>query len=1335
MQKILKIYFCFHLFCNVIQSQNLRFHHYGLEEGLSQETILCILKDSNGFLWLGTQDGLNRFDGNQFKVYRHKKRDSLSITGNFIQSLVEDNNKNIWIGTNDNGIVVYNSSKDIFKKTNVNYGNCTGLAKDKFGNIYTTILNQGLYFFDASSKTYSLKNNPIINNETLQLTACFIKDDLLYIGSKTGRLFISKIDNKKKLEFTEIPLDITIGEIKTINTDKNHIWLGTTNGVFFINKISKQITAINLDNTYNVLEIESIKIHDNTYYFSTYYGLYIGTKYNINKHSFENLKIYNGLEKHSNTITSNRVYTTFLDDNLLWIGTNNLDVVSIKAPVFNIINTTSQTPLNNNFVLSVTQHANYTFVGTRNGITCIDKNGNVNYITQKNTQNKLAYDIIRHLKVDHNENLWVATIKGVSVIDLKNFDPKKPKIKSFFNNPKDSFSIGVSNTRSIYEDHNNTIWIATYGGGLNRFIGNIETNDFKFIRYINERNKNTISSNYVYNISQDSHLNYWITSETGLNKLTFKDSTYQSPIFSNFYHIEKDSTSLNSNTTLHTYQDINNIIWVASQNGFHKYNHKTNKFKYYGEEHGLTNSFIYSITPDKQNNLWLTTNGGIFKFNKTTEKFINYNIGDGLQSTEFNLGAHFYDNENNIIYAGGINGLNKFNPDKVSELDNEGTLKFTSLQIKNTEINPVTHPKIIEENITQTKSIHLNYNDFPCYLTVSELDLRPTKNNNFVYKLNNNEWAPLKGNEVQLLNLNNGKHTLQVQGKSRLDTWKKTPLEITIEVKAPWYKSNLAYLLYLLTFTILIYTYYKINVKRKLAAQESFRLKELDSLKSRFITNITHEFRTPLTIISGYVSQLKDQFKTNNEATESLHKVEKNNTDLFELVTQMLDLAKLEQGKLDINYIQGNIVKYIEIILSKFNDVAEHQQIDLNYVDKNKEIITDFDAEKLRQILSNLISNAIKFSKKNTTVTITTRLKNKHIVIEVKDQGIGIPKADLNNIFDRFYQVESNHNKVSRGTGIGLALTKELTELLKGSISVNSSVQEGTNFIVKLPVTNTAVLEDFSTLNIEKKLANTAQILKEHKTPSTNYTILIVEDYEEMAQYIASCLDHSYNIIIANNGNEGLQQAKKHIPDIIISDVMMPVMDGFELTQKLQSNSNTDHIPIIMLTSKAMQEDKMEGITSGVDIYLTKPFEKEELRLRIQMLILKREKLQKRYAVNAVVKQKEDQPKPKDKNLIFLNSVIDAIHNHLNNSDFGATELAKFLAMSDSQLYRKLKAISNTSTAVFIRKVRLEKGKKMLKNTDLSISEIAYATGFNDPNWFSKTFKDEFKQSPTEFRN
>ncbi len=1321
-------------------AQDLSFYHYGLEKGLSQQTIRCILKDSKGFLWLGTQDGLNRFDGNTFRVFRKNESDSLAVSGKFINDIVENKDGTIWIATANNGVCYYNPKTDVFTTTNFNTGNCTSLSKDNEGTVYATSLNNGIFVFDKSGKRYKSKTIRTHDDETLLLSASLIIDDILYLGSADGRIFKVNLNDKKALKLEELILDGSLGIINEMYGFNSKLLIGTSIGLFQLVPHTSELTNLQLKQYNNQLKeslvIESLTSKNNILYVGTDNGLYILKDFNSKNQQFENVLIYKGDKDNINSITSNRVYDILIDNDLIWIGTNNLDVASLKAPVFKTINSLSSPAINNNYVFSILKTEAYTFIGTRDGLNCIDTSNNITYITKENTSQALAYNVIRGMTLDAKNNLWLATTKGVSVLDLNNFDPEHPKIISLFSEKDNINSLSDNKTRSVYLDHNKSIWVTTYGGGINRFTGNLDDNNYTFKRYLYDPNKNSISSNFTFNMTQDVDSNYWITSENGLNNLEYNDSTYSKPLFTVYKADKTNPASLKSNTTLHTHHDKEGILWVATQNGLHKFNKADATFTQYNESHGLSNTYVYSILEDPMSNLWVSTNSGLFKFDKHKERFTQFTIKDGVQSTEFNLGASFNDTINHQLYFGGINGFNVFNPKSIDQLDTKGELLLTELRIKGQIINPVTHSKVLKTSITESESITLNYDDFPCTIAFSDLNLRPQKNTQFVYRLNNSDWNSIKeSREIQLLDLPKGKHTIELQGQSRNQIWKTDPLQLAIIVIPPWYKSNLAYLLYLLSFLGIVYAFYTSRLQRQIAGQESKRLQELDNLKSRFITNITHEFRTPLTIILGYLDNLKKHFTEKENVGTSLDTIEQNSNNLLNLVNQMLDLAKLEKGQLNLNLIQHDIVSFSKQIVNSFVSIASDKRINLRFSTKQDEIVMDFDAEKMRQILTNLISNALKFSPENSKIEIKMYKLNSKLKIEVRDEGCGISKEELPFIFDRFYQVENTAHKVSQGTGVGLALTKELVELLNGSIDVTSELNQGTTFSIILPITNKAEDKELMHLQKQMTLGTVVPQLDDSIADEDSNTVLIVEDNADMARFIASCLQTGYKVSFAKNGKEGLELAEANIPDIIITDVMMPIMDGYQLTQKLQTNTNTNHIPIIMLTSKALQEDKLEGITSGADAYITKPFQKKELRLRIQMLIAKRKKLQENYTVNTVVKQTERKKETTDKNLIFLNTVIDAVHKHLDDSNFGATELAKFMAMSDSQLYRKLKAISNTSTAIFIRKVRLDKAKKLLKTTQLSVSEIAYATGFNDPNWFSKAFKEEYDQSPTEFRN
>ncbi|WP_412561781.1 ATP-binding protein [Winogradskyella sp. MIT101101] len=1306
----------------ISSAQNLNFSHLGLDEGLPQETIHCIDKDKNGFIWLGTSDGAVRYDGHDFFVPQPDANSGLDIAGYRIGTILAKDNF-VYVGTGQNGLIRY----DIYNESIVQVGdtntNCTRLiAYNDF--ILAAFYNNGVAIIDQFGTFHS---NNFERNFPKKITGIAVYKDIIYVGTDEGIIhaatFNTNNDSGYDLFFEPIAnLNTPINNLKTLN---NNLWVTTDSGIFKFSEEKNEFEFTEIIESGNtvLLNTNTLAYHNNTFYIGTTSDGLLLASYTDGKHDVK--QHYIADKKYdASTINSDGINELFISDGLLFIGNINLDITTVEAQdVF--AQPTDNFYLDNPSVFAVYDTEDYLFTGSSSGLV-ISSNSDPSKFNVLTNHNR-----VRGITKDDNNNIWFVTNKGVFVILLTDFDIENPTILKAPINTNNPSQLPAENMRSIYKDNSGSIWITTFNAGFSKFVGNVSEGDFRFKNYSSE----DLASVFTLSMVKDAQNNYWMSTQKGLSKLNFENDELVA--VKNY----DETLGLATRGVLSSFVDSENTLWVASRKGLNKYNAETDSFKSYGKRDGLSNTFVYNINEDNLGNLWLSTNGGLFKFNKSTEEFTNYNPKDGVQSTEFNLGATFKNDTNGHLYFGGINGLNIFDPKRIDELDKEGHLKFTSLKIKDDYVLP-KNSKVLSTSISNTREIHLNYDDFPVNLDFSALDYRPNSNIKYVYKLlpDDTDWNILDSkNNIQLLNLSSKSYTLQIQGKSRNDLWQKPPLELKINVTPPWYKSNLAYLSYLLLFLGIVYAFYRMSLQRQIAGQESKRLQDLDDLKSRFITNITHEFRTPLTIILGYLGNLgnlKERFSSKDEVGTSLDTIEQNSNNLLDLVNQMLDLAKLEKGQLNIHLIQNDIAAFSSHIVDSFKSIATDKGVNLKFSAKPDEIIMDFDAEKIRQILTNLISNAIKFSPQNSDLNIRLQRMNSPVLqIEVADQGYGISKEELPFIFDRFYQVKNAEHKVSQGTGIGLALTKELVELFNGTINVTSEINKGTSFTIELPITNTAASK-----NIEQK---EHQITIGTVVPQTDdiivdddaNSVLIVEDNTDMARYIASCLKPEYKVTFAKDGKEGLELANSQIPDIVVTDVMMPIMDGFELTQKLQSDNNTNHIPIIMLTSKAMQEDRLEGITSGADAYLTKPFQKKELQLRIQKLIAKRKQLQERYAVNTIVEKKVERAKPKDKNLIFLNSVVDAIHKHLDDSNFGATELANFLAMSDSQLYRKLKAISNTSTAIFIRKVRLEKGKKLLKTSHLSISEIAYNVGFNDPNYFSKTFREEFGQSPSDFRN
>jgi ligand-binding sensor domain-containing protein/DNA-binding response OmpR family regulator/nitrogen-specific signal transduction histidine kinase len=1279
-------------------AQNEVFYHFGLEEGLSQQTVQTILRDDTGFIWLGTQEGLNRFDGTSFKVFKNDLDNHNSISGNNIQKLFDYKNHLI-IGTKNNGICVYDKKERLFIRTKLSQGLCTAITAYK-EKLFVSLLNEGVFSLELKNKQVIVSN--VLNFPNTKTTALAVLDTVLLIGNTKGEVSFYNLDQKKITQ--KINLKNGEEKITIFFKDTNGLWIGTDGGLFLYDNINQKKTGIKLKRASEKIRINDIIKIKTNYYLATDNGLYIVGDFDKQTSTFNQQTVFYGDKNTQNSITSNRVYDILYYNNILWIGTNKLDVLPLQSPVFKAIDTKSKPTLNNNHIYSITRSKDYLFIGTRNGLNCIDNDGKNTIITKENSNNQLAYNVIRGMCLDKKQHLWLATTKGVSVLDLKNFNPEKPKIQSFYHDDLDDSSLSNNNTRSIFLDKGETVWIATFGGGVDRFTGDLDTKKISFQHFKKENTQNSISSDFVFAINQTAANIYWLSTDNGLNKLEFKNKQFNDVKITVFNKDLTTKNTLKSNTIFTVKQDKNqtNILWIGTSNGLHRYNLNTNTFDYFGTKNGLTNPVVYTVLEDSKANLWLSTNDGIFKFDKKTLRFTNYNTIDGLKNREFNLGASFNDTQKKQLYFGGTNGVTYFATQDLDRLYHEGNLEFTSLFIKG------------KESYINKQQVNLKYNDFPAQLDFANLDYTFPNSSQFVYKLlpHDGTWNPVdKQQHIQFINLKDGNYQLLIQGKNKDKLWSKKPLKINITVHPPWYKSVWAYLFYSLLFLGLVLGLYRFQLKRSLEKKETLRLKELNDLKTKLYANITHEFRTPLTVISGITDTLRENKNISKKASY-LDMIKRNTNNLLQLVNQILDLAKSEKGQLKLQLESDDIVVYIKYLVESFSSFANEKNIAIIYYNEINSLIMDFDKDKINKIMTNLLSNAIKFSKEDSKIIVYVKQLENDLLIEVKDNGIGVSKANLPHIFDRFYQVESKS-----GTGIGLALVKELVYLMNGNITVQSKENIETVFKITLPIMRKQIQKKTEIINV---------------IDSKKPIVLIVEDNKDVATYIKLCIEKDYLVLMAKNGKEGIQIALEQVPDIIISDVMMPLADGYELCKTLKEDEKTNHIPIILLTAKNSQESKIQGLRRGADAYLTKPFNKEELLIRLQKLIAIRSLLAEKYKdLNKVNLEKN----LTDKNTVFIQKAIKLIQENIDNSDYNATALATDLFLSESQLYRKLKALSTYSTAIFIRKVRLQKAKNLLENSAKTIAEICYETGFSNPSWFSKAFKTEFGFSPSERRN
>ncbi|WP_406682937.1 ATP-binding protein [Seonamhaeicola sp. MEBiC1930] len=1303
-----------------------------MKDGMSQVSVNDMIHDSNGFVWIGTADGLDRFDGNVFKQFKHNPNDSTSISGNYITKIVEGINGEILIGTSGNGLNIFDPETDSFKKINLESSAkneiITGIAVDTDGDVLVSTVNNGLFILSNDdgrfNKKYYLSNLSITN---------VFKDrkGVIWLGTLKGEVYGYTDD------FDEPIIKFKVGgNVQSFFRGYNHLFVGTYDGFFSYNFDTTEIKSIELEasgdfKTMHVVDF--LKENDTHIWVATSRGLYL--------YDYLNSKVEYKIEYQQKTGTglSNNTVQSLLkvSPSLLYVGTaNELSCLEFNASGFNNIskNKKGKNILNDNVIFSIYKDKNL-WVGTSDGgLNLITKNKTYFFIDNQNDPNTIAGSVVRAIVHDEENNrMWFATTRGLSLLNLNDFNPNRPVFKNFYFNPTNNNSINSNFLKDLELDSKNNLWGATHEHGIFKLVYRAE-NNYKFTRFSSEvGNKNTLVHDATNCIEIDDQDNIWVGTQNGISKIyTDDDKGFH---FENYVQNNALTSTLPHKSVNDILVDDSNQVWVGTRNGLCLLN-EDGSFMTWTAQKQFPNALIYSLQDDLEGNLWLGTNDGLVRFAVENNQFYHYSSLDNIQGREFDTHARFRDDQG-YVYLGGVDGVTYFNPNQLKLLDDPKILYFSQLRIKDEIVSPRSN--ILNKAIEKTSEIEFSHDQFPFYLKFSTTDFRFDKNAQYAYRLLplDDGWNFLNDTEIQFLSLPVGDYNLEVNGFSRGEEWSKPPLSIKLKVNPPWWLTTVAIIAYIFTLVLLTYWFYRFLLSRKLALAESERLKEIDQLKNSLYTNITHEFRTPITVILGMIDTLETNFGKPSKALEKpLHLIKNNSESLLKMVNDMLDLTKLESAEIKLNMTQSDIVSFIKYLFESYQSLANEKRIKYTFYSEIDYLLMDFDKEKMATVVTNLLINAIKFTPSDGEIICHLNTKGESdLFLKIVDTGVGIPKEDLSNIFEKFYQSKKASSPDTRGTGIGLALTKELVELMKGRIKVASKELLGSEFVVTLPITNSSkiVVKSKDSDKTKTVISNSKQKVKNESVfeiTEKSTIALIIEDNKDVAYYLQSCLEDKYQVIHAADGEDGIKKAFKYIPDIIISDVMMPKKNGFEVCNYLKTEMATNHIPIILLTAKASDEAKVEGLTYGADAYLIKPFNKKELFARINQLVNLRKKMIEKFGkedFKEFIERKDENP-----DSIFIKKVIEEVNEAIDDSEFGAAQLASKLHLSESQVYRKIKAITNRSTAVFIRSVRLNKAKLLLQTTNKTISQVAYEVGFNDPSWFSRVFKDEFGHPPSD---
>lgn len=1340
-----------------------------LDKDLTQRSITSIINDDEGYLWIGTYgSGLFKYNGVDFINYKQDQDlEKNALNSSIINSIFVDKQNRLWIGTNV-GVNWYNEELDRFES--IDLGKKIDVYVIEEYNKDTLLIGSyqhGLIKLNKNDfKIELIQSKEIKSFDNLSINAIIkTQDGRFFIGTDRGLMTIDPF--KELLQFAKFDAKIEYREITNVIQSlhlakDNSIWIGTkSSGVYRIDENDNGLYNIEAFPISDKRILSIAEKADNTILLGTENDGLFEINYNsgkIKNHQHDKLK--------PNSIKSNSIWTVFVDEkNRIWLGYyhNSIDVNDELYNKFEALKSEPYEP-SSLFSSSVTgivkDEKGRLWISMQDGGIDVFDPTSETFINLFDQNNPIAKGLnrldINSVFIDSKNNVWVGTWdSGLYLL--------KHNQKKFINiNSSSPSSVFKSNRIMCFdEDSKGTVWIGAFTeGGLYSYNPINE----KFTCHNSEVfRKHQIDTRNIRKVLIDMEDNIWVGSMGGLFKVKKHNDTVYEVTSLN----KKMGAVKNPSEVVSLYQDETNNLWIGTfERGLFKFDIDKDTIKWYNSNNGLIHETISSIIQDTESNLWIGGNKGLSKFNIEKEVFTNFNKKDGLLSNYFNFNA-VYKSADNILYFGNTEGINYFNPDNINYNKEKPNIHFTDFKILDESVQPNTKDSSLKYVFSKTENITLNHNQSTFTIQYVNLNFTRSENNQYAYYLEGYEkvWNYVgTDRSATYKNIPPGNYSFIVKASNNDGLWSETPKILNIKIRRAWWATNVAIASYVLLTLILISFIkrsVKIRIKERRALnyerQEHKQFEILNAKKLQFFTNISHEFRTPLTLI---LTPIEDIIEQKNEQLsidlrEKHNVIYKNAKRLSRLINELMDFSKLQANKMNVNASKINIIPFIEEIVNHYAEEAKLKNIMLSIEYIEDDIVIWADPTMIEKIIFNLLSNAFKATPEFGLVTIQVNKSQKSvslplvnadedvsaIEIIIKDSGIGLKEENLNKVFDRFYQAHEMDNQYYGGTGIGLELVKRFVDLHKGKIVLTSEENIGTEFKIYFPLDDSTFKEGNISENNKKTVNQYSEenLNEEHdidnKESINKKTILIVEDNIELRAYLKNELKDEYCIKEAENGLQGLEKANEFLPDIIITDVMMPVMDGFEFCVKIKTDLRTSHIPLLMLTAKGMQIDRIEGIDSGADIYLNKPFNMKVLRSHLNQLISSRQILFNKYFTGTITSVDSDNITSLDKE--FMNNVINYINENISDENLNVENLAGELFLSRSKLYRKIKALTGNTATEFIRKVRLEKAKELIENSDntITIAEISYKVGFSSPSYFSKCFKDAFDIIPTEIRS
>lgn len=1326
-----------------------------ISNGLAHNGVTAIHEDSKGYLWFATYDGINRYDGYEIKTYKNLIQKDILVS-NRVRSICEDKFGNIWFGT-DEGITVYNYSQENFRYVFSNIEENKGVRGPVIRKIIentsnNTIVciseNDGLLVFN-DDYTFSKQYLP---DSAIEFNDGFLLDKDSYILSANSGLFVFNIVNS---------------EFKQVLSDKIKM---TTS----IERAGKDLCIVCIDFGFKLIEFEK----NNTEY------LFKDRPVELSDTQFKNVSI----------ARDGKIWLSALINGIVQI--DNLDLLrrgkAYHKSVYNygtgLLRASDILPDAKSGCWAATFNEGVFKIKTK-------KNFFQNYNSEMNYKNGLRSNMVSHISsYDNNKILMSASYGGVAIYDQKldKFEKLPFKISSpldiniaFFDkkrniwlrktgNPilyyiksstgkiekivSDELTQNLFNIRAFAEDNYGNVWLASKDNVL-RISLNVSNDILKVESLVNHsyfKNNKLVNIRYIY---ADPLYNFiWICSQSdGLLRIKLTKGELKNLQVDQYKKKKHSAKSISSNFVSNIIRLPNNELWLGTEGGGIckvTNSNKVPEFEVFSEKDGLSNNVVKSIQYDNFHNLWIATNIGLNKFNTKDKSFKTYSVDDGLPFDDFWYASIRLDN--GMLFFSGLDGVCFFNPNDLEEKEDIPQLEFGELTVLNKPIYPgdtVNNRILLNRRLDEKEEIVLDYNENTFSIELKSLHFSNAGNHFLRYKLlpNNSDWIEVTSDQrvLNYSSLQPGEYELQAMASNSLNEWTK-PKKIRIIITPPFWKTSFAYFSYIVLLLLIIWSvimyifrYQKLNYSLQIEKLEKDKVKEVNAAKLRFFSNISHEIKTPIALISGPVDLLLNRFVGNADVKEKLQLVQRQSKKISQLVDQVHDFQRSDASKLKMNYTSFGFESFLLELLKDFEFMTKNTNKSLEINSECENLFVTADKDKLEKILNNLLNNACKFTKANDTISVNYTCNNRELIIKVKDTGRGISEDDLPHIFERFYQSSHKHGAYIGGSGIGLAFTKRLVEMHYGSICAESVLNEGTTIRISLPIIAETVNNDIKEreaelLSLEEQSEKELDViesgsLEEIKLEGdfSNISIFLAEDNHELRNFIGSSLSKFFKIKTFVNGYECLNALDDEWPDLIISDILMPELNGLELCRHIKSDIKTSHIPVILLTACTSIDDQIKGIQEGADSYMKKPFNLKHLIAKIEFLLKSRQKLRERFSIDLPLTK--ENAKENNDDHIFLEKLYQLMADNLDNQDLDLNQFAKELYLNRTHFYQKVKALTNQTPFELLKAYRLKKAAEFLVQNKLSVNEVYMMTGFKSRTHFSKLFKEKYQITPGKY--